>query len=218
MVPPATTQRKVPRAVREEQMLEVARREFASRGFHAVSMDEIARAVGISKPMLYAYFDSKEGLFLACVGRAADALYAAVRAAAEESSTDELRLWRGYNAVLRFVEENDESWRILYPYGPTAAGPFAAAAARARDTMSELLTELMTETAVARGVDPEVAKESAWIGHVVTGATIAIGSWWRDHPEEPRELMALRLMNFTWMGLQNMVRGELWVPPEGGDR
>src|SRR5207302_2890944 len=45
--------RKVPRAVREPQMLEVAGRAFAARGFHEASMDEIAEGAGISKQMLY---------------------------------------------------------------------------------------------------------------------------------------------------------------------
>src|SRR5919206_347621 len=47
---------KVPRAVREREMLAVAERAFAERGFHAASVDAIAEAAGISKPMVYAYF------------------------------------------------------------------------------------------------------------------------------------------------------------------
>src|SRR5689334_22853361 len=100
MTSAATKQRRrVPRAIRESQMLEVARTTFGARGYHAVSMDEIAEAVGISKPMLYAYFGSKEGLFLACAREAADGLHEQVRAAATEQATPELRLWHGLLAV-----------------------------------------------------------------------------------------------------------------------
>jgi len=213
MATQAKPRRKVPRAVREGQMLEVARRTFGTRGYHDVSMDEIAEAVGISKPMLYAYFDSKEGLFLACMGQAATELVESIRRGVTEAPTPELRLFQGLLAVFDFVEESGESWRILYPYGPLSAGPFAAAAAGARDAMAGLLTELLTGNAVAEGVDEEVATETEPLAHALTGATIAMASWWLEHPSEPRELMVLRLMNFAWMGLGDLIEGRLWELP-----
>src|ERR1700721_110456 len=73
--------RRMPRPERERQMPEVAGRSFAARGFHAVSMDEIAKQAGISKPMLYQYFGSKEGLYVAYVRQQGSALLAGVRGA-----------------------------------------------------------------------------------------------------------------------------------------
>src|SRR5919112_2706792 len=75
--------RLVPRAVREEQMLEVAGDVFAERGFHAASMDEIADRADISKPMLYAYFDSKDGLYSAYMSRVEADLLGAMDAAVD---------------------------------------------------------------------------------------------------------------------------------------
>ena len=59
-------------------MLAVAGEVFAEHGFHAASMDEIAERADISKPMLYAYFDSKEGLYAAYMQRTGDDLLAAI--------------------------------------------------------------------------------------------------------------------------------------------
>src|SRR5947209_16074340 len=78
---PQRGRRKLPRAVRERQMLEVAGRVFAARGFHDASMDEIAEAADISKPMLYNYFGSKEGLYFAYV----DLSYREIVAAIDEA-------------------------------------------------------------------------------------------------------------------------------------
>jgi AcrR family transcriptional regulator len=203
----------VPRAVREEQMLEAATRIFAARGFRDTSMDEIAEACGITKPMLYAYFDSKEGLFSAAAERASETLRASVRAASQSERKPELRLWRGLVAVFEFVEQNRESWSVLYPYGPTSSGPFAEAAARARDAMSGLLTELFAEAAADEGISATAARDSEPFAHALTGATIALASWSANHPEEGVESHALRLMNFAWMGLGNLTRGKVWVPP-----
>ena len=66
---PATggRRKRMPRAEREQQILEVAEEVFAGDGYQATSMDDIAQRVGLSKPMLYEYFGSKEGLLLACL-------------------------------------------------------------------------------------------------------------------------------------------------------
>ena len=71
--------RKVPRQVREREMLHVAERAFAARGFHAASVDAIADGAGITKPMVYAYFGSKEGLYRACMARARERLFEILR-------------------------------------------------------------------------------------------------------------------------------------------
>ena len=65
---------RLPRAEREQQTLDQARALFAAHGYAAVTMDQVAAAVGVTKPLLYNYFGNKEQLFLACMKPAADAL------------------------------------------------------------------------------------------------------------------------------------------------
>ena len=67
--PPAPRRKRMSRAAREQQMLDVAEEVFGERGYQATSMDEIAERCGVSKPMLYEYFGSKDGLLVACVSR-----------------------------------------------------------------------------------------------------------------------------------------------------
>src|SRR5688500_7013895 len=86
---------KVPRQVREQQMLQVAERTFAERGFHAASVDAIAERAGISKPMVYAYFGSKEGLYRGCMERARTDLFDSIGNAADIDAAPDERLWRG---------------------------------------------------------------------------------------------------------------------------
>ena len=77
---PATSQRPnagtkgVPRADREAQIVEAASEVFGTRGFAATSVGDIAERAGISKPLIYNYFGSKEGLLRACLHRAIDIL------------------------------------------------------------------------------------------------------------------------------------------------
>ena len=193
-------------------MVAAATRIFGERGYHETSMDEIAVACGITKPMLYAYFDSKEGLLVACMEKGERLLEDAVRTAVLEGGTAEQRLWRGLLAVFEFFDEHPDLFAIAYATTLTSE-TFAEAAARGRAAMSKLLTGLFVDTALGAGVGADAAREAEPLAHALTGATIALLAWSAGRPEEPRELHALRLMNFAWMGLDNLVRGQLWIPP-----
>jgi AcrR family transcriptional regulator len=204
----------MPRAERERQMLEVAGKIFAERGYHAASMDEIAATISVSKPMLYTYFGSKEGLFLAVVERATARVMEDLETAVAGDLTPEGRLWRGFVAVFKFIEESGEAWAILYPHGPTSSVEFADRARSSNEAIAGLLARLLAETAIEQGVDPEVARrETEPIAEALVGTVEGLASWWLRHPEEPKELQALRLMNFAWMGLGNLLEGRLWQPP-----
>src|SRR3954471_4749800 len=108
---------RTPRAVREAQMVAAAERLFSERGYHGVSMDEIAAASGISKPMLYDYFGSKEGLFLACMERARGQLFAAIGGAVRAAEDAEGALRAGIEAFLKVADEQRATWPVLFGEG-----------------------------------------------------------------------------------------------------
>src|ERR1700739_4837647 len=106
--------RRLPRAEREAAMLRTAGHRFAARGFHAASMEEIAEAAGISKPMLYNYFGSKEGLYAAYVRSSAQALIRSMREAASPSASAQDRLRAGLLAFLTYAEHHRAGWAVLH--------------------------------------------------------------------------------------------------------
>jgi AcrR family transcriptional regulator len=205
--------RGVPRAVREAQMIEAGTRLFAKREYDAVSMEEIAKAADVSKPMVYAYFESKQGLFLACVEHWTEQLMRTLREATPEKLPPDVRMWHGLLAVFAFIDENREAWALLNPRG----GQLAAGAARTREEITGLLARLLRDAAVAEGVDPEVATEATDpMAHAIGAAVQAVAAWAEHSSKESTEREVLRLMNFIWMGLENLMRGNLWLPPPPG--
>src|SRR3954452_24407209 len=106
--------RRLPRAEREEQMGDAALELFTERGFDDAARAAIAARVGITKPMLYSYFGSKEGLYLACIERAARPMIETMQAAALAESEPDRRLWSGTRAFLGWVEEHREVWARFY--------------------------------------------------------------------------------------------------------
>src|SRR5688500_2041 len=102
--PMAGGTKRLPRAVREQQMLDAAVQIFSVNGYHETSMDAIAAQAQISKPMLYLYYGSKEELFGACLDRELSRFVEEVRNKIDftQSPKDLLR-----NAVLAFLNYID---------------------------------------------------------------------------------------------------------------
>ncbi len=205
--------RRVPREVRELQMLEAAERAFAQRGFHSASVDAIAEASGITKPMIYAYFGSKEGLYRACMQRARMRLLDTLRGGVDTSAAPGQQLWHGLLAVFGFVERERASWAILLGEVTQGTGPFAAEGADVRRELAALVAELLRRAAAAEGLDAEALAITDPLARALMGAGESLAVWWADHPEEPVERVALVLMNFAWNGLGGLIDGRTWTPP-----
>jgi AcrR family transcriptional regulator len=197
-------------------MLEAGTRLFAEREYDAVSMEEIAAAADVSKPMVYSYFESKQGLFLACVENATHRLMSRVRDATPDELPPDARMWHGMLAVFSFIEEHPDDWALLSPHGPAAGGQLAAGAASIRREFTAFLARLLHDTAVAEGIDPKVAREATEpFAHAIAAAVQGVAAWWKRESSDPADQEALRMMNFVWMGLENLMRGRLWLPPPG---
>jgi AcrR family transcriptional regulator len=193
--------RKVPRAERERQMLDVADAVFAARGYHAASMDEIAAGVGVTKPMLYSYFGSKEGLYLASVERSGDQLLARFRDAGALDAPGRARLAAGIQAFFAFVDERREGWAVLYREAAAQGGPFAARVAELRSRIASIVARLLAEAAEEGEVDAARLDDPEAFAHAIVGAGESLANWWLGRPEVPREEMAERLLAFAWSGI-----------------
>lgn len=132
--------RRLARADREQQILGIAHRAFATRGFGAVTMEEIAVEAGVTKPLLYAYFGNKDRLYEACMEPAGDALIESVMTAlaAADDATDALAT--GVRAFFDYVDRDRDAWRVVFDESLPAGGPMALRAATYRERISELLS------------------------------------------------------------------------------
>jgi AcrR family transcriptional regulator len=202
---------RVPRAIREREILEVAEREFAERGFSGASMDAIAAGAGISKPLVYSYFGSKEGLYGAIVRRAGENFRTTVAEVTAGGPAD-LRMWRGILAYLDFVERYRWGWTVLYSQY-AGGGALTAELDANRAAVTDQLADLFVHVARAHGIAEELLGEVRVSAHAFEGAAEGIGRRWLQHPDEPKELQALRLMNFAWRGIEQMLDGQIWLPP-----
>jgi AcrR family transcriptional regulator len=209
-VPPKS--KRLPRAVREQQMMDAAVSVFARRGYSNASMDEVAERAGISKPMVYLYLGSKEELFLACIQREVRRFGDAILAAADPALEPDQQLQRGLRAFFTVVAEHRDAWAVLHEQAPAHGEPFAGEAGRLRATTIELVGELIARAVRTRGSRQAKRDDTVALAHALVGSCESLADWTLGRPAEPAELTTARAMNFAWQGLDRLLHGEVWHP------
>jgi AcrR family transcriptional regulator len=193
--------RGVPRPIREERILEVAGHVFAERGYHAASMDEIADLAGISKPMLYAYFSSKEGLYSEYVDRAGRELRERLRTSVSAETTAEERLVAAIDAFLGFVEGHRHAWAVLYSEAAAGGGPLAEEVTALRTQIVQEVRRLLEDSTDGTKGPPSASVAWDAVASAVVGAGESLANWWLWHPEVERASVAHWLFGVARAGL-----------------
>lgn len=185
----------VPRADREEQILQVASQVFGTDGYAATSVAAVAERAGISKPLIYNYFGSKEGLFTACLHRSGAILAEEMERIARGDAVGLERALLTLEGIFHILAPQPWLWRLFFdPTVPRTEERIAAEIARYTDRMTVLAEEgvgEMLRIAVGPDVDPlDVSALSAvWMSLLDSLVT-----WWLDHPDQSAEEMSQRCL------------------------
>lgn len=207
--------KRMPRAVRERQMLDAAVVHFARHGYRAASMDDIAESAGVSKPLVYLYLKSKEDLYIACIRRESAAMVEALREATREGGRSaDAQLWSGLCAFFAHTSQRPDGWQVLHTAGMQGR-TFADEVAAMRIEITELVRVLLARAARDAGCDGKLAdREVSGLAHALVGAAEALAGWANTRTEDSPSAKetAATLMNFCWAGLENLMKGARWVP------
>jgi AcrR family transcriptional regulator len=168
---------RLPRAERMEQTLTEAHALFAERGYAAATMEEIATAVGVTKPLLYAYFGNKERLYIACMQRAADSLTATVADSVSESASPAEALRAGVRAFFSFLDSDRAAWAVLFDETLPRGGEVAERATEYRGRIFGLVSESMLAQLPARH-RKRARTEVEALSTALLGAAEALARWW----------------------------------------
>jgi AcrR family transcriptional regulator len=176
--------RGVPRSVREPLILDVAGQVFAGDGFERASMDRIADLAGVSKPMLYAYFGSKQGLYVAYIELTGRELVNRLVDADRDHVPHAVRLRALIAEFLAFVEEHRDGWTVLF-HELNANRPLVELVANLRrQVVSEVRRMLEAGAPSWSGLAPAAADG---VAHAIVGAGESLANWWLEHPAVPRD-------------------------------
>jgi AcrR family transcriptional regulator len=186
---------------RRAQLLDVARRVFGTSGFHAVSMETVAKEAGITKPILYDHFPSKKDLYLALIDADLALLHEDVRRALSSPKGNRERIRASFQAYFDFVDGHGEGFRLLMQETVGAEDEFRERVAEVRDLILAEVAELIVRE--SRGqLDREHAEivALALIGMVETVAQRDPGG-----PTEKRHEAVDVLVSLAWRGITELV-------------
>jgi AcrR family transcriptional regulator len=174
----------MPREAREQLILDVAGQAFARGDYHSASMDEIAGLAQVSKPMLYAYFGSKEGLYVAYIDRTGRELVDRLVRAAPDEADQLVRLRARIAEFLAFVEEHRDGWTVLFRE-MAASQPLAEEVATLRSQIAEQVRRMIDAVSGSDPCLPPMASDA--IAHAIVGAGESLANWWLAHPDVNRQ-------------------------------
>jgi AcrR family transcriptional regulator len=188
--------KRLPRAVREQQMLDAAVQVFSVNGYHETSMDAIAAKAEISKPMLYLYYGSKEELFGACLTRELGRFVDAVRADIDFKLPPKDMLRGIILSFLSYIDANRASWIVLYTQA-TSSQAFAHTVREGRGRIIDLVARMLS--AGTRNPHPEADFQMTAIALVGAGEAVATRVSTGDVDVDDA---AGLLINLFWRGLK----------------
>ena len=199
-----TPRRRLRPEARRALIVTAAAEEFGRRGHRDARMEDIARAAGITKAVLYDHFPSKGALHAEVVARASDELVASVAVAVGDAGDPEVRYRAGILAAFRLIAQRPDV-RTLLLGEPGADAAVAKASTRAQRTARAAMAALyLSDPAFLAGESrrQERAEEVAQAGIGTINALAALGVEQGTHAEHLTDLA----MAVLWPGIAAMRR------------
>jgi AcrR family transcriptional regulator len=191
---------RLPAEQRRRQLLDVACDVFAASGFHGTSMDEVAVAAGVTKPVLYQHFPSKRALYTELLSDVERQLLDQLTRATEHAPTGRARVEEGFQAYFRFVTQNDAGFRLLFGASVRNDPDFAVVVRRAIDEIADLIAGLIE-------ID-STEEHRRVLAHALVGMAEATSRrLQRTDAERDPKLLARWLAEMAWFGLRGVRAG-----------
>lgn len=210
----APRRKRLSRGERYDLILEHAIEVFGTRGYHNVSMDDIAEAADVSKALVYQHFESKDDLYMEVMRSFGRQIGATVLPAWSQDRPPEERFWRGFVAFFEFVEQNKQAWGVLYRDSVEIDGAMVQGIHSLSAELAETITDAFTKVLESReSSNPLLNQYALAAGHAVVGSCHALADYWLEHPDETVLRMASTAMAVLWKGFDGMIAdGEPWFP------
>lgn len=188
---------RLPAGERREQIIDVAIPVFARRGFHGASMNDVAEAAGVTKPVLYQHFASKQDLHLALIDDVGKRMITAISKGTAGATNGKNQTELGFQAYFRWVADDRDAFLLLF--STQASGDETATKAIRRITSD-------AASAIAPLIAVEIDHEKQrTLAHGLVGLAEGVSRRLVERGEDfdPDELARL-VANLAWAGLRSI--------------
>ena len=189
-------------AARREQLIDVGRTVFANQGVAATTVEEIASAAGVTKPVVYEHFGGKEGLYAVIVDRDTTQMIRTVSESLTEGTTPRSYFELGITGMLQFIADNPDGFRLLGRDAPSwhSTGSLASLMSHIAEQIEGALASAMTASDLDAHYAPIYAQ-------MIVGMCAMTGDWWLEHGDEYRlSEVAAHMVNLAWNGVKGLER------------
>ncbi len=186
---------RLPASERREQILDVAIQVFARNGFHGSSMNDIADAAGVTKPVLYQHFDSKQDLYLALLDEVGMRMLTAIRSGQAGATGGRALTELGFRAYFSWVAEDHDAFLLLF--GSRAS----------RDEESTVAIRRITND-VAHAIEPLIsadidAEHRRTLAHGLVGLAEGVSRYLVERGERfDPAVLGQQVADMAWAGLR----------------
>jgi AcrR family transcriptional regulator len=190
---------------RREQLVSTAQRLFGERGYRATTMEDIANAAGVTKPLLYQHFESKRALYLELVHQVSDELLDALRSAYRRASGPREKVESSFLAYFEIIATHEDSFRLLFGRHAPDDPELAGAARRVETAVLDIIEETMP-----RDLDPEHRR---LLAHAMAGMAEGGTRYWVEsarrggtdkRSQADLRHLAERVSRLAWAGLRGV--------------
>src|SRR5215218_6206434 len=189
-------QTRLPASARRRQLLDAALEAFATRGFHATSMNDVAEAAGVTKPVLYQHFGSKRALYQELLDDVAATLEARIHAATATGSPRS-QVEAGFRAYFTFVAERRSRFTLLFGSGARRDAEFAGTVSRLEASVAEWVASL---------IDVDIAHRRTLAYGIVGLAEATSRQWVTGALDVTPEELTAQAADLAWRGLRGVER------------
>jgi AcrR family transcriptional regulator len=178
--------------------METAVSVFAEQGFHATSMNDVADAAGVTKPVLYQHFASKRDLFVELLTEIGNQLLDTIAKATADADGPREQIRKGFGAYFRYVGANTDAYKVLFGAGARRDPEFAGLTRAVEASIASAIAELIV-------VDGQPAEDRELVAHTIVGMTEAASRYWLVHDRQPPvEELSERIARLAWSGMRGL--------------
>jgi AcrR family transcriptional regulator len=182
---------------RKRLIEDAASRLFAEQGYEGTSIEQIATAAGVTKPVVYLHFSSKQNLHLALLAKHRDELLGQLASDMRAPGALEYRIVDVATRWFAYVQSHPYAWQMLFK-DTTGEPEIAAVHGQMRESARALVASLLYAEQDLAADPPDIELHAEIIRSAMTGLAL----WSLDHPELTPEALAAAVHRMVWTGLR----------------
>ena len=189
---------RLPAAERKAQLIEKAINVFAAQGFYSTSMNDVAEAAGVTKPVLYQHFSSKRELYVELLTEIGSQLRETIAKSTADADGPRQQIEMGFRAYFDYVADHTDAFKVLFGAGSRRDPEFSSLTRAVEGSIAEAIAELIV-------VDGKPAEHSMLLAHTIVGMTEAASRYWLQHDRAPDVgELAEAVAQLAWFGMRGI--------------